>query len=117
MPQIKLPAEIKIPGVVWVVLITGIGIWAQYNLENPVLVQLIAAAVLVALRTLVDNDATLKDAVGVGTDLLNWIFRQPPRLPPPVSESGMRGTAEPVEPLPVQRMPKAPNAVVSWLFG
>jgi hypothetical protein len=119
MQQIKLPSEIKIPGVIWVVLITGVGIWAQYNLENPTLLQLIMAGVFIVLRTLVDNDATLKQASDSGTAILNYVFGQRERAKlPTVAESGVRGgMVEPIEPIPVVEMPKAPNAVVSWLLG
>lgn len=120
MQRIKLPAEIKIPGVAWVILIVGFGIWSYYNVEDPVLLNLIMGGILIVLRTLVNNDAALEQAAGAGQALLDYIFRQPKRATPSsVSESGMRGdpTPESVEPIPNVEMAHKPDKVMSWLFG
>lgn len=120
MQRIKLPAGIKIPGVAWVILIVGFGIWSYYNVDDPVLLNLIMGGILIVLRTLVNNDAALEKAAGAGQSLLDYIFRQPRRVTPPsVAESGMRGesTMEAVEPIPNVEIPRKPDAVTSWLFG
>lgn len=121
MQRIKLPAEIKVPGVLWVVLLVGGGVWAYYNLEDPVLFNMVAGGIMIALRTLVNNDAALEKAAGAGQALLDYVFRQPKRVPtsPSVAESGMRGEATPeaVEPVPNVEIPRKPDAVMSWLFG
>lgn len=121
MQQVVLPPWLRVPGIMWVVLLTGGGIWAYYNVADPVLFNLISGGIVVAMRLLVNNDKALEQAVTYGTTVLDYVFRQERRklAPPTVAATGMRSapTIEAIEPVPTGRMPEQPNKLLSTLFG
>ena len=122
MQQVELPPWLKVPGVMWVVILVGFGIWSEYNVDDPQLAQMIVGGVIIVLRVLVNNDKALETAVNAGTSLLDYVFRQRNRtlVAPTVAETGMRGgrvEVDAIEAIPVQKMPPKPNKMLSVLFG
>lgn len=119
MQKIELPTEIKVPGVVWIVLMVGIGWWVTENVANPEVVNLVVMGVGVVLRTLVNNDAALEKAASAGQTVLDYFARKREFVAASKPEAGMRsGAVVPLEPpLPVVERVEPPNKVVSWLFG
>ena len=122
MQQVTLPPWVRVPGVMWVVLLVGLGIFAYHNVSDPTLFQLIAGGIFIAMRLLVNNDKALEQAAGEGQSLLDYIFRQPKStvVPPTVAGTGMRSSRvelEAVEPVPISTMSEPPKKWLSVLFG
>lgn len=106
----------------WVVLLVGIGIWAEYNVDDPQVAQLIVGGVVIAMRLLVNNDKALETAVNFGTTMLDYVFKQERRkiAPPTVEATGMRSSRvemDVIEAVPISTMPEPPNKWLSLLFG
>lgn len=114
MQQIQLPPEIKVPGIIWIILLLGGGYLSATYIQDVELVGFIIGFILIVLRVLVNNDASLEQAVGAGQVFLDWVLRK--RATESVTP-GMRAAPVEMEPPPTVVVPRTPNKWVSVLLG